>query len=202
MTTRAEVEDRIRVAETLLVQKVRESTVVEHLCRAYDVSERQAARYVKAVRERWRAGAPRDLVSRERRRDELRASIDEAVRRAFQRTKAVNDAKGRPLMRTRTLRDPDGTIETIEEPITVADPDLRAALHGLRLAMVLDGLEQPTGREIVAARPDDEKKGDAETVHREEQATGTDGAELADVGPSPESVVAKLRGLRLVRPEE
>lgn len=102
-------------------------------------------------------------------------------------------------MRTREIVDPDGTRETIEEPITVGDPDLRAALHGLRLAMVLDALEQPAGREIIASRPDD-AKGDAETVHAEEQAaTGTDDV---DTGPTPESVVAKLRGLRLVRPEE
>lgn len=131
--------DRVRVAETLLIQRVRVSTVIAHLVRAYGVSERQAQRYVEKVRDGWRAGAPRDLETREQRRDEVRATIDEVIRLAMQARKPLRAPDGGPVLGQ------DG------EPVTVAAPDLRAALHGLRLAIQLDALEAPTGRVVRSA---------------------------------------------------
>lgn len=177
-----------------MVQRVRVSAVVDHLVRTYGVSENSARRYVDAVRERWRAGAPKTLEAREARRDEIRATIDEAIRRALARTKPLVDRKGAPIMRTveRTVGD---VVERVEEPVAVEVPDLRAALHGLRLAMQLDALEGVAGRETTAPS-EANASSTAETlaeVEAQEAATGTD-APPSPVLPSAAELASRLKG--------
>lgn len=194
-TQRAEIEERIRVAETLLVQRVRVSAVVDHLVRTYGVSENSARRYVDAVRERWRAGAPKTLEAREARRDEIRATIDEAIRRALARTKPLVDRKGAPVMRT-VERQVGDTVERVEEPVAVESPDLRAALHGLRLAMQLDALEGVAGRETTSAPSEAPASSTAETLaeaEAQEAATGTD-APPSSTLPSAAELASRLKG--------
>lgn len=142
---RIEIEERIRAAETLMVQRVRMATVVDHLVRAYGVTERQAQRYCERVRERWASARPRDLAQRDARRDEIRATIDEVILRALTRKIPAKDERGA----TRVEVDEDGQAR----PVLIAAPDLRAALHGLRLAIALDALEEPAGRSYVEGTP-------------------------------------------------
>lgn len=174
----ASTEDRIRVAETLLLQRVRIGSVVAHLVRTYGVSERQAQRYVAKVREGWRRGAPRDVETREARRDEVRATIDEVIRLAMQRRKPLRGPDGGPVFAPGTT-----------DPIMVPEPDLRAALHGLRLAMQLDALEAPDGR-LVRGLPSGET--------REETREETIEAEVVEVeastAPTPAVLAARLKG--------
>lgn len=174
--SRQELEERLRAAETLMVQRVRMATVVDHLVRAYGVTERQAQRYCERVRERWAASRPRDLAQRDARRDEIRATLDEVIRRALTATRPVKDASGAVLVEL----DEDGRAR----PVTVAAPDLRAALHGLRLAIALDALEEPAGRTYIdppALAPDagsrDEDGEDAED--EDEKAAAEKRAALA-----------------------
>lgn len=143
--SRQELEERYRAAETLMVQRVRMATVVDHLSRTYGVTERQAERYCERVRERWAASRPRDLAQRDARRDEIRATLDEVIRRALTATRPVKDASGA----VRVEVDDEGRAR----PVTVPAPDLRAALHGLRLAIALDALEEPAGRTYVDSPP-------------------------------------------------
>jgi hypothetical protein len=155
--------------------------VVAHLAKTYGVSERQALRYVEKVREGWRRGAPRDIATREQRRDEVRATIDEVIRQAMARRKPLRGADGDPV------------LGADSEPVLVPDPDLRAALHGLRLAIQLDALEAPSdvGRLMHSTAP----SAPALAADAETKDPDVIEAEAVTVeGPSPVALAAKLKG--------
>lgn len=129
MTTRIKMDERIDVAEGLLVQGKPIWQVVNELAQKYRVTPRQAREYVQRVRERWarEAGA----LDRSAQRDEARASVKDIYNRAISQTQVLRDPKGKPV------------VDAKKKPILIPAPDLRGALRAQQILIALDGLAAP-----------------------------------------------------------
>lgn len=88
---REEVAALMDFFESLMVRRIPEGKILRLAAKEHGMGERQAWRYIAAVRKRWRDEATG--TEREERRDHLRASL--------------NDAYGKALSTSKTKPDPD-----------------------------------------------------------------------------------------------
>jgi hypothetical protein len=130
MTTRATMDERVDVAEGLLVQCKPVWQVKNELAQKYRVTIRQAREYTERVRERWarEAGA----LDRSARRNAIRASVEDIYSKAISQTRVLRDQKGKPVTDPKT-----------KKPILIPVPDLRGALRAAQVLIALDGLAEP-----------------------------------------------------------
>ncbi len=116
----AKYPDRLNQVEAALATCVPEPQIRRRLAAQFGVSEATAGQYIKEVRDRWREDAiASGSMDREARRDQVRMQLQTVVMRAMN---AQSSTGGK-------------------NPVTYPDPDLRAAIAGLRELKNLDGLD-------------------------------------------------------------
>lgn len=127
-----EQEERVLDAEQHLVRLRSSRRVEAALSKKYGVTRRTVRRWVKQVRDRWAEEAEGEGEElRMERRTNYRATLNEVIAQA--------------MNRTRTVKDGDGTKR-------VPDPDLRSALSAIEQLRRLDGVDAAEAPRIFDAR--------------------------------------------------
>lgn len=130
--TNVEQEDRLLDCEQHLIRLRSSRRVESAMAKKYGVSRRTARRWLQRVRERWAEDANGEGEEiRAERRTNYRATLNEVIAVA--------------MNRTRSVRDGDGFVK-------VADPDLRAALSAVEQLRRLDGVDAAEAPRVFDAR--------------------------------------------------
>lgn len=129
--TKLELEAVYADVEEYLVRVRSYAKVKRALADKYDVTPKHVTEWIKVVHERWRADAKDE--DRETKRDGMRATLNEIVSLAMNRTEIVRDGDGKPVIDPKT-----------NQPMRRARPDLQRALHATHQLRALDGLDMPT----------------------------------------------------------
>jgi hypothetical protein len=128
--TKLELEAVYADVEEYLVRVRSHAKIKRAIATKYDVTPKHVSGWIKVVHDRWRAQAGDE--NRDTKRDGMRATLNELLSMAMNRTDVV--------------RGPDGKIvyEANGEPKRRARPDIQRALHATHQLRALDGLDAPT----------------------------------------------------------
>jgi hypothetical protein len=124
--------------EEAMVKLRSEFRILDHIGRKWSVAPRTVQRWMKEVRDRWRAEAsarPSDEI-RDQRRDDMRKTLGTIVTEAMTRVVQAKDGDGKWL------------VDEKGKPVMRLLPDLQRALHALAQLRHLDGLDAPQRAEI------------------------------------------------------
>lgn len=124
-------EEHLAETEQALVRLRAKYRVQQHLVTKYGIAPRTARKWIEAVRRRW--GAEAEQTDRTAKRNEMRATLNELLHQALNKTIVV--------------KNPDGTVVVDPQsgrPVVKLQPDLQRALHASAQLRALDGLDAPT----------------------------------------------------------
>lgn len=123
-----EIARRLDETETLMARRLSTSRVSQLVAAKYGVTERQARKYIRKIRDRWAAES--SSQDRSAKRDQLRATAEAIVSAALNKSEVVRDAAGNPV------------LDSSGSPVMRETPDLKTAIRGADVLARLDGLYQ------------------------------------------------------------
>ncbi len=126
--SKEEYEERLAETEQAMIRLRSAYRVEATLARKYNVDQRTVRKWMKAVRDRWKANASE--VDVDERREDVAAMVNDVIFQAMNRSFIV--------------KNPDGTVvldPATGKPVVKANPDLQKVLHAISHLRAIYGVD-------------------------------------------------------------